>query len=785
MLPTKSLTTDLLNGLNPKQKEAVLHTEGPLLILAGAGSGKTRVIAHRIAYLVEVLGIPFETILAVTFTNKAAGEMKERVLSLLSQQAKHGNLSTFHSICLKILRQHAHLIGLKNAFVIYDTQDQSAMMKSTLSDLAIDDTVYPPKRFLGLISQLKNQLISPEQYAEGRSASALQDKLKQVYPFYQQKLRAASAVDFDDLIGLTIQLFQNQPDLLTRFRERFQYLMIDEYQDTNYAQYLLTRLWVGERRNICVVGDDDQSIYAFRGADVGNILKFERDYPDAKVVVLDQNYRSTEAILSAAGAVISKNHTRKAKVLWTEKGRGEPILVVEVEDEMDEARFVRDTIAKGIRDGQPLSDFCILYRTHAQSRVLEEQLRNQGIPYLIFGGIRFYERREIKDLIAYLRLIFSPEDQISLRRVINTPPRGLGDVTLQRLNLFAESEGITLYEAIRHIVVEGATAPTNGQLPLVAMKMQTSLPTENKDIQITGAAKRSLITFYQLIERMREEMHKIPLGDLVRLLVTQTDYINYIREGDEGEEKGDGKESREENVLEFISAAQQFTIEGAASPPTYEELYKGFLDQIALIANEEGSRSKEAEGFVTLMTIHSAKGLEFESVFMVGMEEGIFPHARALTEPKEMEEERRLCYVGMTRAKSRLYLTSADSRRLYGTTQWNLPSRFIKDLGEKGIKRVLMHSNHGPASWDATAYSSEGRYKKSVDRRPIDSDRYENEWEEKSPEQGAYPPGALVRHPIFGVGQVQQCNGNEKITIRFSSVGIKKLALKYANLEKV
>jgi DNA helicase-2/ATP-dependent DNA helicase PcrA len=765
---TNLMTTDLLSGLNPKQKEAVLHTEGPLLILAGAGSGKTRVIAHRIAYLVEVLGIPLETILAVTFTNKAAGEMRDRVLSLLSQKAERGNLLTFHSICLKILRQHAHLIGLKNDFVIYDTQDQAAMMKSVLSDLVIDDAVYPPKRFLGLISQLKNQLISPEQYAEGRSASTLQEKLKQVYPFYQQKLRAASAVDFDDLIGLTIQLFQTQPDLLARFRDRFQYLMIDEYQDTNYAQYLLTRFWVGERRNICVVGDDDQSIYAFRGADVGNILKFERDYPDAKVVVLDQNYRSTEAILSAAGAVISKNQTRKAKVLWTEKGMGEPILVTEVEDEMGEARFVRETIEKGLRDRQPLSDFCILYRTHAQSRVLEEQLRNQGIPYLIFGGIRFYERREIKDLIAYLRLIFSPEDHVSLRRVINTPPRGLGEVTLQRLHLFAESEGITLHETIHRVVVEN-----------------------DEGAGVTRAGKQGLTTFYRLIERMRDEMQKMPLGDLVRLLVEQTDYINYIREGGETEEKGDKPEgrdagaSREENVLEFISAAEQFTMEGATTPPGNEELYKGFLDQIALIANEEGNKSKDAEGFVTLMTIHSAKGLEFESVFMVGMEEGIFPHARALTEPKEMEEERRLCYVGMTRAKSRLYLTSANSRRLYGTTQWNLPSRFIKDLGEKGIKRVMMHSNSGPASWDAPSYSSEGRYKKSVDRTPIDSDRYENEWEEKSQEKGAYAPGALVRHPIFGVGQVQQCNGSEKITIRFSSVGIKKLALKYAKLERV
>ena len=663
------MSADLLKELNDKQKEAVLYTEGPLLILAGAGSGKTRVIAHRIAYLVETLGIPPETIMGVTFTNKAAGEMKSRVEALLpGAPGRRVSVATFHSVCLKILRQHIHLIGIKRDFVIYDAQDQNALIKTCLSDLGIDDAMYPPKKLLGLIGQLKNQLITPDQYQAGFSTSPLQEKLKQVYALYQEKLAFFQAVDFDDLIGLTLKLFSTQPDLLKRYQEQFQYLMIDEYQDTNFAQYRLIRLLISERRNLCVVGDDDQSIYAFRGADVGNILKFERDFPDAKVVILDQNYRSTQAILSAAGIVIAQNKERKAKKLWTENDAGEPIVIQKVEDESEEAIFVSNTVSSERKKGKSLSDFCVLYRTHAQSRVIEEGLRNRGIPYVIFGGIRFYERKEIKDLIAYLRVIVLPEDGVSLRRIINTPPRGIGEVSVQRLYAQAESEQISLYEAIGRCVSgenqEGVSA-------------------------LTGPGKRGLIQFFGLIEKAREDMKQLSISDLLKQIIEKTAYLDYVQEEEKGGDSSSGFPaktsagaiSRKENILEFISAAEQFIPaipEGLTEAPKGENIYKAFLDQIALIANETNDKTDEA--YVTLMTLHSAKGLEFETVFMVGMEEGIFPSARSLATPKEIEEERRLCYVGMTRARSCLYLTHAESRRLYGSTQRNSPSRFIKDL---------------------------------------------------------------------------------------------------------
>ncbi len=719
-------TSPLIKDLNPRQAEAVLHTEGPLLILAGAGSGKTRVIAHRIAYLVTEVGIPPEAILAVTFTNKAAGEMKGRVVSLLSDKGgQRVTVATFHSACLRILRQQIDRIGYRRDFVIYDSQDTIALLKSCLNDLSIDDAQFPPRKFLGLISQLKNQLIEPAQYSEGISNSLLQEKLKQVYTLYQAKLNSFQAVDFDDLIGLTIKLFLTHSDCLAQIRERFQYVMIDEYQDTNYAQYRLTRLLVSEQRNLCVVGDDDQSIYAFRGADVGNILKFERDYPDAKVVVLDQNYRSTQAILSAADTVISQNRERKKKSLWTENSAGEPLCVTRSADEDEEAVIVRSTISAGVRQGQPLSDFCILYRTHAQSRVIEEKLRNAGIQYVIFGGLRFYECREIKDLIAYLRVIISQDDAVSLKRIINTPPRGIGEVTLQKLIDLSESQGISLYDAI------------------------------GKD-QVTGVGKKGLNAFYHLIEQARDEVKNLPIGELLRFLIEKIDYLSYLA-GPTEEGGKEEAEARVENVYEFITAASLFTLEGTS---TNEAVYKGFLDQIALISSDE---VKTEGGAVTLMTLHSAKGLEFEVVFMVGMEEGIFPHARALNDNKEMEEERRLCYVGMTRAKSRLYLSHATSRRLYGSMLYNRPSRFLKDLSATADGELPSSVGRGEREED---HSSSMHKQETL--RPIDT---------------AYSVGAMVRHPVFGVGQIQRCEGDDKITIYFSSVGIKKLSLKYAKLE--
>ncbi|MCG3110675.1 MAG: UvrD-helicase domain-containing protein [Candidatus Manganitrophus sp. SB1] len=751
--------TDLLSGLNPQQREAVRHTEGPLLILAGAGSGKTRVITHRIAYLVEQCGVSPAAILGVTFTNKASEEMRERIAKLVSpEKCRRLTISTFHAACLKFLRRHIHLLGYKNDFLIYDAGDQLALVKGCTEALSVNEDLYPPRTFLTRISQLKHQLMSPAEFAEKGADYGLDDKLKKVYALYQERLLAAQGLDFDDLLGLTIRLFESVPEVCRRYREQYEYILVDEYQDTNPAQYRLIRLLTSERRNLCVVGDDDQSIYAFRGADVGNILSFERDFPDTKVVILNQNYRSTRTILAAASAVIENNTKRKSKQLFTENPTGEPILWSQVESEEEEAGFVRDTI-RGLvdREGRTLSDFCILYRTNAQSRVMEEALRNAGIPYFIFGGLRFYERKEIKDLIAYLRLTVYPEDALSLRRVINLPQRGVGTTSLDRLATYAETHALSLYDAIGRIV-----SGSDAMLP--------------DQIELTGGARRGLSAFYQFIEAIRIVSESQPLSQVVRYLIEELHYLDYLKKEFTTEAEG-----RIENVMEFIDAADQFhpivdeeELSGVAETERPTDL-KAFLDQIALVSN--GDERDASGGGVTLMTLHSAKGLEFPVVFLIGMEEGLFPHSRSLTDLREMEEERRLCYVGMTRAMERLYLVSAAHRRLYGSSQWNAPSRFIQELPKEGITIVSRRPAFRPEADGRRAQS--WRVKKESDD-PVYNDIQESE-------AGLFPVGAMVRHPLFGIGRVQRCEGEgegAKVTVAFSSAGTKKLALKYARLEK-
>lgn len=757
--------TDLLSGLNPEQREAVQHTEGPLLILAGAGSGKTRVITHRIAYLVEQCGISPARILGVTFTNKAAEEMRGRIEQLVpSEKGRRLTISTFHAACLKFLRRHIHLLGYKNDFLIYDAADQLALVKGCTEALSVNEDLYPPRTFLTRISQLKHQLMSPAEFAEKGADYGLDDKLKKVYALYQERLVAAQGLDFDDLLGLTIRLFESVPEVCRRYREQYEYILVDEYQDTNPAQYRLIRLLTSERRNLCVVGDDDQSIYAFRGADVGNILSFERDFPDTKVVILNQNYRSTRTILAAASAVIENNTKRKSKQLFTENPTGEPIFWAQVESEEEEAGFVRDTIrglmerdCTGDPPGRPYSDFCILYRTNAQSRVMEEALRNAGIPYFIFGGLRFYERKEIKDLIAYLRLTVYPEDALSLRRVINLPQRGVGAASLDRLATYAETHSLSLYDAIGRIV-----SGTDAMLPA--------------QIELTAGARRGLSAFYQFIEALRRVSESQTLSQVVRYLIEELHYLDYLRK-----EFTNEAESRIENVMEFVDAADQFhpvvdeeEFGGVAEAGRPTEL-KAFLDQIALVSN--GDERDASGGGVTLMTLHSAKGLEFPVVFLIGMEEGLFPHSRSLTDLREMEEERRLCYVGMTRAMERLYLVSAAHRRLYGNSQWNAPSRFIQELPKEGISIISRRPAFRPPVDGQRAQS--WRVRKESDD-PVYNDIQESE-------AGLFPVGAMVRHPLFGVGRVQRCEGEgegAKVTVAFSSVGTKKLALKYARLEK-
>ncbi len=750
--------TELLNGLNPQQREAAEQTEGPLLILAGAGSGKTRVIVHRIAHLIESLGVPPYRIMAVTFTNKAAEEMRERIGHLISPEKSRGLIvSTFHSAGLRILRRHIQHLGYKNDFVVYDAADQLALVKSCMASLTINEDLYPPRTINARISALKHQLITPDQFEAEAAQYGLDAAVRKVYPLYQERLGILQGLDFDDLIGLTIRLLDEVPEVLRLYRDRIHYIMVDEYQDINQSQYRLIQLLSTPRRNLCVVGDDDQSIYAFRGADIENILSFERDYPDAKVVILSQNYRSTGTILSAASAVIEKNSRRKEKSLWTENGQGEPILWKQVQDETEEAVSIRKTVEElQAKEDRPLSHFCILYRTNAQSRVIEEAFRRAGIPYFIYGGLRFYERKEIKDLIAYLRLVVSPDDALSVRRVINLPQRGIGAVSLEKLNRFAESERISLLEA--------AESP--------------------EETGISRSAKTGLINFTRILSTLRAASETESLAQLLRVLVEEISYLEYLRR-----EFGNEAEGRIENILEFITAADQFhadTVDPFDSDPdngnnpsedTLRDTdqnqgcltaLKAFLDQAALVSN--GDNQDTSEGGVTLMTLHSAKGLEFPVVFLTGMEEGLFPHSRALTDHSQMEEERRLCYVGMTRAKERLYLLSAVSRRLYGQTHWNGPSRFIKELPKESVTII------GGAP---RKEKREGRHFSDTSG-PFYTDLQESE-------AGEYPVGTKVRHHIFGTGKVQRCEGEgeeAKITVTFLGVGTKKLAMKFAKLEK-
>jgi len=760
----------ILSKLNPEQREAVSHTEGPLLILAGAGSGKTRVIVYRIAYLIEALQVsPFQ-ILAVTFTNKSAKEMRERVQTLIpAEQCKKLIISTFHSACLRILRQHIERLGLPRDFVVCDSSDQLALVKSLVDGLEINSDLFPPRMLLGRISGLKHKLITAEDYAAKAADYGPEVALRKVYTAYTQRLGELKALDFDDLIGFTIRLLETVPDVRRGYQDRFRYIMIDEYQDTNHAQYRLIQLLTSEEKNLCVVGDDDQSIYAFRGADVGNILSFERDFPETKIVILNQNYRSTNTILSAASAMIEKNSRRKEKALWTENGAGEKIVWAQLADEKKEAKFVLKTIRNlQVSEDRSLSHFSILYRTNAQSRVIEEALRTAAVPYVIYGGLRFYDRKEVKDLIAYLRLIIYPDDDLSVRRCINLPPRGVGKVTLERLFDFAEVNHISLSETLERL----------------------------DEVGVSPQGKRGLMVFRKTLERLREVAAVQAMPQVVRLLVEEVDYLNHLKKA-----FGVESESRIENVLELISAADEYILQGDAADSFdfgenegladevdgLSEL-TGFLDQIALVSS--GEENAGSEGLVTLMTLHSAKGLEFPVVFLVGMEEGLFPHSRALNDYKEMEEERRLCYVGMTRAKERLYLLNASERFLYGKSQWNRPSRFIKDVPKSAVKVVREDRQFGTIQANNRFGSPRLIAKdrgdaKGITREPVIAGL---ETTNDPVESGSlFPVGAMVEHARFGIGRVERYEGtgeNRKVTVTFESAGTKKMALKYAKLSK-
>ena len=647
---------DLLNNLNPSQRKAVEYTEGPLLVLAGAGSGKTRVITFRIAHLIYNQGIFPGNILAVTFTNKAAEEMKGRILKLckgeqisdsITETRNHMDgiwIGTFHSICLRLLRRHCQVLGFRNDFTIYDKSDQMGLVKECVRELNINEDMYSASSISSRISFLKGRMITPDEFSRSSRGFGIDDKVLKVYSLYQDKLVSNNAMDFDDLIMRCIDLFEKESEILGRYQDKFRYILVDEYQDTNPSQYRLLNLFADKHKNICAVGDDDQSIYRFRGAEIQNILNFEKDYPSAMVIKLEQNYRSTGSILNLAGQLIEKNRGRRGKRLWTENPGGEPVVYNRVDDERGEAKYIVNSIRSMMRDGRTPSHFAVLYRTNAQSRVIEEGLRDSGIPYIIVGGIKFYERREVKDIIAYIRLALRADDDFSLRRIINVPQRGIGKVTLKSIDKISVDYRTSLYEAV--------------------IKMSVENPRLGK--------------FIELIESLRPLVNVLSPSGFVKKVFELTGYTEALK-------KDDNADDRIENIFELLGAVKK-----------YEEKIpdgglRGFLDEVSLLSdidehiNLGASQTKEEKGYgarnsVSLMTLHSAKGLEFPVVFITGLEDGILPHVRSLDREDDIEEERRLCYVGVTRAMERLYLTAALNRSLFGQSQTMRESRFLRDI---------------------------------------------------------------------------------------------------------
>ena len=706
-----------LADLNPAQREAVLATEGPVLVVAGAGSGKTRVLTHRIAHLVSACGVKPQEILAITFTNKAAGEMKERLEGILGDIAPRMWVMTFHAACGRILRREAPRLGYRSNFTIYDQADQVRLVKQCLEELERDPKRFVPRGIHAQISMAKNQLIGPDEY-KARVASFYDQTVADAYALYQRRLHSSNAVDFDDLLMLTVEVLERFPEALTRWQKAFRYILVDEYQDTNHAQYRLLQLLAGEHRNVFAVGDPDQSIYAFRGADIRNILEFERDFGGGRLIALEQNYRSTNPILRAANSVIAQNRERKPKNLWSELGEGDPVRVIEVEDEHAEARFVAAEVASLIEEGYAGSELAVFYRTNAQSRVLEDVLVRQEIPYQVIGGPKFYERAEIKDAIAYLQVIDNAYDAVSLTRIANRPRRGIGDASLARLQTFADAQGISLWEALERADQAGV-----GAAPLKAVERFRTLMQSS----MAGALELSVS---ELLERVLERSGYLEALEAERTVEAQ---------------------GRIENLLELVGVTREY--QERSDDPSLSE----FLQQISLYSDQDDLSAERS--LVTLMTLHNAKGLEFRAVFLIGMEEGVFPHSRSLEE-QGLEEERRLAYVGLTRAKERLTLTHAASRSLWGARGYNLPSRFLDELPQEEIERERLR----PASW-----SGYGAPTVAVRRNLPD-----------------LSTGDSVRHSTLGEGVVTRIEADGTVTVRFAEDGVeRRLMLDYAPLEKV
>ncbi len=704
-------TKSLIDQLNPQQKEALLHTKGPLLILAGAGSGKTRVITHKFAYLLKEKKLSSSSILAVTFTNKAAEEMKSRICSLLSCELNNTWIGTFHSQCNRILRSEIKALKYDPDFVIYDETDQHSLIRHILKELNIYEALY--KGVASRISNLKASMITPEEFISSGDGYGFDEKLAKVYLRYQDELRRCNALDFDDLILLTVKLFQEREDILEKYQERFKYILVDEFQDTNYAQYMLVKLLASGHRKISVVGDDDQSIYRFRGAEVKNIQRFEKDFPDLKIIKLEQNYRCTQNILDVSGAVIAQNKSRKKKKLWTDRGRGEKVCFYWLPTEDDEAKYIARTIREIFLKGKySYGDIAILYRINIQSRAIEEALKKERIPYRIVGGVSFYERMEVKDIIAYLRLIQNPHDNVSLRRIINTPSRGIGAATINKIEHVSKKEDISLFEAIKEICSKKSSSPT-----------------------VVDRLKDFIKLINSLIE-IKEE----PVSEIIKEIVELTGYAENLAE------------ERIQNIAELMASA-----EGAK--------LNEFLDRVSLFTKLDDTVESDK---VSLMTFHTAKGLEFSVVFITGLEEGLLPYFKAFDSEEELEEERRLFYVGMTRAKNHLYLTGAKKRRVFSKLQDQEPSRFLFSIPKECCrwveKAICKHYQPAQAQPKPAAKKAAPTFKVP------------------------YKTGCRVRHPKWGVGVVRDCYGEGddiKVCVNFPGVGIKRLALKFAHLEKV
>ena len=732
---------DLLKGLNKEQQEAVKHTEGPLLIMAGAGSGKTRVLTHRIAYLLSEKDVAARNILAITFTNKAAREMKERVAKLVGPESHYMWVSTFHSMCVRILRRDIDRIGYSRNFTILDSGDQLSVIKQILKNLNIDPKKFDPRAMLGQISAAKNELITPEKYSDD-VGNFYDRQISQIYTAYQKMLHKNQSLDFDDLIMQTIHLFKRVPEVLEYYQRRFQYIHVDEYQDTNHAQYSLVKQLASRYQNLCVVGDSDQSIYRWRGADITNILSFEKDYPASKTVFLEQNYRSTKSILTAANKVIGNNSGRKPKNLWTENADGKNINYFQGATEQEEALFVTDKIQELTRnEDYSLGDVAILYRTNAQSRAIEDTLMKSNISYQMVGGTKFYERKEIKDMIAYLRLITNPDDDLSFERVVNVPKRGIGKTSIDRLRAHAMNHDISFFEAV-------------------------------KEVDFTGVSKKAanaLAEFGNLIKTLSQQQEFLTATDMVEAVLERTGYEQMLKN-----EQTIESQSRLENLEEFMTVTQDF--EKTAEDKTLI----AFLTDLALIADidrvdEEDPDSKEK---ITLMTLHAAKGLEFPVVFLIGMEENVFPHSRSMMDNDEMEEERRLAYVGITRAERELYLTHAKMRTLYGRTNMNPISRFINEIPEELIDGI----EQARTSMFGSSFG------KPKDRPAPIKRRAERMQKTTGAESESWGPGDKAKHKKWGVGTVVKVQGEGEATeldIAFPApTGIKRVLAKFAPIMK-